>query len=61
MVLAQHYHTIVHLFRLLFTVIDRVVYWALMEIYNLIDQISRVNVFGEGTISQFSERIYTIE
>ena len=60
MVLAQHYHTIVHLFRLLFTVIDRVVYWALMEIYNLMDQISKINVFSDGTISEFGERIYTI-
>nr|MBP3258727.1 hypothetical protein [Bacilli bacterium] len=51
---------IIHLFRVLFTVIDRVVYWAIMEIYNLIDQITRINIFDESTLSEFSTRIYTI-
>ena len=60
MILAQHSTTIVHLFRVLFTVIDRVVYWAIMEIYNLIDQITRINIFDESTLSEFSTRIYTI-
>ena len=60
MVLAQHSNTLIHLIRILFTVIDRVVYWALMQVYDLIEQISRVNIFGEGTLSEFSERIYMI-
>ena len=60
MVLAQHSNTLIHLIRILFTVIDRVVYWALMQVYDLIDQISRVNLFGEGTLSEFSNRIYMI-
>ena len=60
MVLATHAGIGIHLLRLIFSVIDRIVYWALMEIYNLLDQISRVNIFGEGTISEFSERLYTI-
>ena len=60
MVLAQHSNTLIHLIRILFTVIDRVVYWALMQVYDLIDQISRVNIFGESTLSEFSERIYMI-
>lgn len=60
MVLAQHSNTLIHLIRILFTVIDRVVYWALMQVYDLIEQISRVNIFGESTLSEFSERIYMI-
>ena len=60
MILAQQSGTLIHLVRVFFTVIDRVVYWALMEVYNLIDQISRVNLFGESILSEFSNRIYTI-
>ena len=60
MILAQQSGILIYLVRVLFTVIDRVVYWALMEVYNLIDQISRVNIFGEGTLNEFGERIYAI-
>lgn len=52
--------TVLGVIRALFSYIDAVVYWALVQIYNLFTDISRVDLFGSDGVGEFGTRIYTI-
>ena len=60
MILAGGFDLVGLLVRNLFAFFDSIVYWLLIKTYNLLIDISSVNIFGESTLSDFGTRIYTI-
>ncbi|MBR1376894.1 MAG: hypothetical protein IJ565_03675 [Bacilli bacterium] len=60
MVLASFGHFILSGIRVLFSAFDNVIYWLLIQVYNLMTDIARVNIFGSDGVGSFGQRIYTI-
>lgn len=60
MVLAGTAQILNYIVRNLFSWIDGMIYGLLVQIYNLLSTIAKINLFGETTLNNFSNRIYTI-
>lgn len=60
MVLQASSHVITSLVRVLFSVLDRIVYGLLVIIYNLFTEIAKIDIFGNNDIGDLGRRIYTI-
>ena len=61
MILAKSFgQVIIGLLRSAFSHIDEIVYWLLVKVYDLVADISKINIFGSTDIGDFGRRIYTI-
>lgn len=46
--------------RSIFSIIDYVIYWAVAEVYGLIEDLAHVSVFGVDTLNAFYSKVYAL-